>query len=626
LASLFKGVKNYIDNHFGHSSGDEEFVNTNDVEDIDDIVEENFEENICEDNIKKGIRIKDGKFEVKGSGNIIPCRGIELYINDEKCMYLKTYSVNEADKIEYNIIKDEEIRKVFTDISKDKMKAFINIQYKGNGDLILKDCDWSENLYLQCESLGQDSNSIEKYNFFDIKDILNKNNIVKGIDESKIREACEKGTNGQNIEIAKGVMPVDDIPSSLKILFDVGGKDLKAETKEEKIDYKNVYSIVNVQAGEVLAEIIPRIDGTNGYNVCGEELKRRFEKNRPIKIGDGCKIENDKIIATQNGRPSSKNGIISVNEVYKVKNVDLKSGNIKFIGDIEVEQGVNEGMTVNAGNSVFINKDVDNATISAGGEINIKGNIIKSKVTTGQIDLEKKLYLDNLKKLKNDISNLIGCSEELFERTNTNMSFPEVVKVLIENKFRSVSKLTFSIVSQSVNLEIEEHEIIKFLKSKFIGANISSIREQSQLLDFLDLIDNEIDFYEDDMIIQSDINISYCQDSLIKSTGKIQITGKGTYVSDIIALNEVEFIRKDAVARGGKISSMKFVVLGTVGSPAGVRTIVEVPENGVITAEVAYTNTQFCFGKKSKIIESDCRNVKAYVDELGDIQIEKLKL
>lgn len=624
MTSLLKGVSKYIDSHFGHSSGDKKFVNSNN--NSINVKEEKLENNSYNDKIEKGVRVKDGKIEIKGCGNIIPCRGVELYINDDKCSSLVSYSVKEKDKIEYNLIKNGESKEVYIDISKDKMKAFVNIQYRGTGDITLKDTDWSENLYLKCEPSSIDANQIEKYNMIDMKDLLKKNIVIKGIDEAKLKEACENGTKGQNLEIAEGLMPVDDIPSTLKILFDIGGKDLNINNEGQKIDYKNVYSIVNVKEGDVLAEIIPRIDGTNGYNVCGDEIKRKVASNRPIKIGDGCTIENNKIIATQNGRPSSKNGIISVNAVYKVKNVDIKSGNIKFIGDIEVEQGVSEGMSVRAGNAVLINKDIDSATISAGGEINIKGNILNSKVTTGQIDMEKKLYLDNLNKLKNDIENLIECSEELMKRANMSMSFAEVAKVLIENKFRSISKLASNLVSESTNLEIEGHAIINFLKNKLIGANVSNIKGVYELEEFLDIITNEIDFYEDDMIIQSDINISYCQDSLIKSTGKIQVTGKGTYVSDIIALNEVEFVRKDAVARGGKISSMKSVTLGTVGSPAGVRTVVEVPENGTITAEIAYVNTKFCFGKKSKIIDSDCRNIKAYVDEFGDIEIEKLKL
>lgn len=625
MASLFASVSKYIENHFGNQPADQSEEN----EDNKIQKSETHDKSDCEspyyvNNNGRGVRVKDRIIEVKGKGSIIPCKGIDLYINDKICTGMVSYEVNENDKIEYKISQSDESREVYVETSKDRMHGFVSIQYNGNGERFLKDALWTDNLYLKCGTTA--ASNFERYNLFDIKDFMKKNNIIKGIDEDKLKEVCENGTNGQFVEVATGTEPVDDIPSTVDILFDIGDKEIYSENTIAKIDYKNVYSIANAEVGQVIAEIIPRIDGTNGYDIFGEIRKRKISKNKKIKVGEGCKIENNKIIATKNGRPSSKNGVISVNAVYKVDTVDIKSGNIKFIGDIEIADNVCEGMTVSAGNSILINKDVDNATIAAGGEINIKGNILNSKVTTGQIDMEKKLYLDNLNSLSKEINDLLKCADDFSQRANMGMNFTEIIKVLVENKFRNISKICATLLKLGVSLEIEEHEVLDFIRNKLVDSNISRIKSEHELVDFDDMLKNEIDFYEDDMIIQSDINISYCQDSMVKSTGKIVVTGKGTYVSDIIALNEVEYIQKEAVARGGKISSLKSVHLGTVGSPAGVRTVVEVPEEGVITAEIAYVNTQFCFGKKSKIIDSDCRNVKAYVDEFGDIEIEKFKL
>ena len=82
MTSLLKGVSKYIDSHFGHSSGDKKFVNSNN--NSINVKEEKLENNSYNDKIEKGVRVKDGKIEIKGCGNIIPCRGVELYINDDK--------------------------------------------------------------------------------------------------------------------------------------------------------------------------------------------------------------------------------------------------------------------------------------------------------------------------------------------------------------------------------------------------------------------------------------------------------------------------------------------------------------------------------------------------------------
>lgn len=83
-----------------------------------------------------------------------------------------------------------------------------------------------------------------------------------------------------------------------------------------------------------------------------------------------------------------------------------------------------------------------------------------------------------------------------------------------------------------------------------MGLNISNLKTMRDLEYLLELIEEEIDYYNDDMIIQSDIYVGYLQDSLVKSTGNIFVTGKGEYITNLIALKNIEFLNKDAVARG----------------------------------------------------------------------------
>ena len=159
-----------------------------------------------------------------------------------------------------------------------------------------------------------------------------------------------------------------------------------------------------------------------------------------------------------------------------------------------------------------------------------------------------------------------------------------------------------------------------------MGLNISNIKSIRDLDYLYELVEEEIDYYNDDMLIQSDIYVSYLQDSLVKSTGNIFVTGKGEYVTNLIALKNIEFLKSNSVARGGLISARGNIKLGTVGSTAGISTRIEVPKDGIITAEMAYSNTVFAFGKRSKTLDEDSKNLKAYTNKEGEIIIEKLKL
>lgn len=580
---------------------------------------------------KIGARVENGKIiitendkeESSESITIKPCEGIKLYINGELCNEKMNYKVTQYDEIEYKSEKTEAAKNVKVTTSKDKMEGYIFIQYIPEYIYKLKDKPVCRHLSLK--AITVEGNYPQKYTITEIKEILRLNKIVDGIIYKNLIEACAAGSI-EDVLIAKGIPALDDKPSEVKILFDLGEKNIIYENSKGNIDYKNIYSISNIQEGQVLAEIIQGEIGRDGKNIWGEIIKKKSRKNRPIRIGEGCKIEGNKIIATKTGRPSSKNGVLSVNNIYKIQDVDMKSGNIYFVGDVHISGNVKEGMKVKSGNSLVIEKNVDVSTIIAGGEINIRGNVIRSTILTGQLDMEKKIYLEKLNEYKDNVTNLINAVDKLNESSNNKKKISELVKILIENRYKNIPRLSLSIITHNICEDSNKSELIDFIRNKMMGLNISKISSLSDLENLKALIENEIDFIEDDMIIPADIYIGYCQDSLIKSTGNIIVTDKGQYVSNLTALKDITFLRENSVARGGTLSARGNIKLGTVGSSAGVPTKLEVLSNGIITANIAYSNTIFCFGNRCKSLDYSGKNVKAYMKKDGEIIIEKFML
>ncbi|WP_294404690.1 DUF342 domain-containing protein [uncultured Clostridium sp.] len=579
----------------------------------------------------KGIRVENEKIiiendsiEDNNSFSIMSCDGIKLYINGQLCERNNKYIVTPLDDITTVSEKIQGSRNITLTMSADFMEAYLDINYTPEYVYRLKDRKPATDLKLK--SLKESNGFPCKFNVTEITSELGKAGIKFGL----IKENIIKAVNSDSCDkllIAKGKKAVDDKPSEVNILFEIGDKKSLNSDTNDRIDYKNVYSINNINIGQELAKIIPEIPGEDGKNIKGEVIKRKTIKSKPIKAGDGCRIEDDKIIAKRPGRPSSKNGVLSVNNVYNIEDVNMKSGNINFIGDIEINGTVSEGMKVKAGNSIVIKKDLDNAEVIAGGEINVKGNIINSKIYTGQVDIEKKEYLDLLNTYKEEVTKLVEDVKKLNESSNCTKKISDLTRILIENRFKNIPKLSLNIISKAIKLQDEDdNELIDFLRSKVMGLNISNIKTLRDLDHLVDLINEEIDYYDDDMIIQSDIYVSYLQDSLVKSTGNIFVTGKGEYVTNLIALKNIEFLQSNAVARGGLISARGNIKLGTVGSSAGVSTRIEVTNDGIITAGTAYANTVFVFGKKSKTLNEDSRNLKAYMDKDGQIIFEKLKL
>lgn len=627
-----------LDKHFGNkikvidegnSTAQSEIKDSNSSSHATEILTDTYTDH--RQNDISGIKVTNGEVVIDSQCleddtplSIMSCDGVKLYINGELCEKNVKYNVTTLDEFTTVCDRIPGSRNITITIAEDHMKAYADISYTPEYVYKLKDRNTKKDLKLN--AVKEPGKFPPKYTVTEIMNEVGKSGIKYGIIKENILQAssCE---GCDNLIIAKGTKAVDDKPAEVKILFDLGDKIHLDNDSMDKIDYKNVYSISSIEAGQVLAEIIPEEQGKDGKTIKGDVIKRKTFKNKPIKAGEGCMIEGNNVIATRSGRPSSKNGVLSVNNVFNIKDVDMKCGNINFVGDVEINGSVNEGMTVKAGNSIIIKKDVDNAYVTAEGEINISGNIMHSKIYTGQVDIEKKEYLDILNTYKDELIGLIESVKKLNESSDSTKKISDLTRILIENRYKDIPKLSLNIISRCIKLHDEnDNELIEFLRSKVMGVNISNIKSIRDLDYLYELVEEEIDYYNDDMLIQSDIYVSYLQDSLVKSTGNIFVTGKGEYVTNLIALKNIEFLKSNSVARGGLISARGNIKLGTVGSTAGISTRIEVPKDGIITAEMAYSNTVFAFGKRSKTLDEDSKNLKAYTNKEGEIIIEKLKL
>ena len=168
--------------------------------------------------------------------------------------------------------------------------------------------------------------------------------------------------------------------------------------------------------------------------------------------------------------------------------------------------------------------------------------------------------------------------------------------------------------------------VTTFIIKKLIGRGPLKIKDISELSEMQQIIKDEIEDIEQLIITPTSIQVDYSQGSNISASGDIIITGKGQYVSDICAVNNIEFTMPGAVCRGGTLKAGSEIKLRTVGSIAGVSTILKVPSNGRITADIAYNNTVFCFGEKKLLLEVSGKNVEAYMDKSGEIIIDKFIL
>jgi len=194
-------------------------------------------------------------------------------------------------------------------------------------------------------------------------------------------------------QIASGKLAVDGKDSKIKHLVQSAQDRILRPKKREdgSVDMRDLGDIICVKAGDPLIKKIPLTDGVKGFTVTGNPLDPVPGEDIDIKVGEGTIIskKNENIlISTKVGLPKIIENGMEIDEVYKLKNVDISTGHVNFKGSVIIDGDVCEGMKVVASGDITIGGFVESAIVDAGGDITISSGIIgrKQDVEDTQVD------------------------------------------------------------------------------------------------------------------------------------------------------------------------------------------------------------------------------------------------
>ncbi|WP_238883188.1 DUF342 domain-containing protein [Clostridium sp. YIM B02551] len=575
------------------------------------------------------VRIEDGVIHVRDPkengkpAEIFISNYLECFI-DGKEVSGRT-RVFENNKIEFVIGEQKSKRNIDIKIDQDAMEAKISISYIPEIKYAIKDAE--ETMLLDVQLEEKEIQFPPKFSVDDIKTILREKNVVFGLIEENIKEASTL-EKVEEMEVAKGIPVKNDIPDELKIYFSESNQS-RGEDDLSRVDYKNFYSIANIKTEEILAEIFNGEDGTNGTNIFGKELKRKIAGKLNIKTGEGCKLEDNKIIATTEGRPCLKSGVFQVNKVLMQDiDVDMKSGNISFIGDIHIKGEVKDGMRVDAGNTLIVEKNVSTSTLVARGDILIKGNCIGSTIIAGGDNTVVVNEMTLLGGIKEDLCALIEAVVQVKERNlfGKGLKDGEIIRLLLDKKFKRLLTKSIIYLRDTNKEELQNDKLKFFLKNNIFGLGATNIKSHTELYNIIDLIDAKNEILKSQVKLPVNLTLAYAQDCRIQASGDIIFSGTGSYLSHVEALGEIHFKGNNSVVRGGVIKSEKEIRCKIVGSEGGGKTQLITGKKGHIYADVAYIGTCLLFGLREYVFEEDSKNVHAYLDEDNELIVEKFVL
>ena len=209
----------------------------------------------------------------------------------------------------------------------------------------------------------------------DVYSLLSKNGISFGVKKEVISNMiADLDDIAFPLLIAEGEAPQKGEDGFIKLESVEKKQDIQSN---EVFNFRNVRQIPSVKAGHLVATIYPSKPGIPGRNVLGQPVSAIKGKPFPLTLGKNIAETNGKLYATADGQLSLLGKKINVLPVYEVNgDLNLKIGNIDFIGNVTIRGNVPSDYVVKAGGDISIYGLVEGAQLEAGGSIYISGGIV----------------------------------------------------------------------------------------------------------------------------------------------------------------------------------------------------------------------------------------------------------
>ncbi len=203
--------------------------------------------------------------------------------------------------------------------------------------------------------------------------------VIFGVDHEAINAACAANVAAR-VVVAKAVPAVDGEDARFELLVS-DARDRSPQVNEKGlIDFRDLGDIPTVAAEQPLMRRIPATPGKAGCNVRGEEIPAQPGYNAGFSehlLGAYVdKDDHNLLRAVFSGQPVCSMNGVNVENVLRLRNVNLATGNIGFDGTVHIEGEVLPGMKVNATGDIVVGGVVDGAILVAGGDIRIGGGAI----------------------------------------------------------------------------------------------------------------------------------------------------------------------------------------------------------------------------------------------------------
>lgn len=204
---------------------------------------------------------------------------------------------------------------------------------------------------------------------------LNHAGVKYGIIKDRVDALTTKHPYCEEILIAKGLQTIEGNEAEIIYHFNVDRTRKPKINSDGSVDFHQLDMISSINKGDLLATLVPAIQGKQGKDVMGTVLQPKKIVPKRLKFGKEISLSEDElnIYSDVSGHVRISEGKVMVSNTYEVlADVDSSTGDIVYEGNVHVKGNVITGFAVRAKGDIIVDGVVEGALLLAGGQIVLK--------------------------------------------------------------------------------------------------------------------------------------------------------------------------------------------------------------------------------------------------------------
>jgi uncharacterized protein len=206
-------------------------------------------------------------------------------------------------------------------------------------------------------------------------------NVIGGIREDALRQAEQPADADRDLAVAIGTPAIQPVDARIEMMVHFGLR--LSEGSDHKIDFHEQGRFHEINAGDVLARLIPKQPGTPGRTVHGKELPVGEPRDADMSAlaGEATRRQGFDLIAERTGMVVRRHdGHLDVMpEVTIDSDLNMRCGNLTTRLPVSIKGDVIAGFTLKSAANVTVTGVIEDARISVKGDLTC-GGILPGKL------------------------------------------------------------------------------------------------------------------------------------------------------------------------------------------------------------------------------------------------------